>query len=51
VGVPARVVPSSHPDVDYIAAGAASYARMAATYVAEGIGASGGGEIQDRSVA
>jgi carbonic anhydrase/acetyltransferase-like protein (isoleucine patch superfamily) len=38
VGVPARIEPSPHPDVDYIARGAASYEQMAATYRAQGIG-------------
>lgn len=41
VGVPARAVPSDHPDVEYIARGASSYARMAETYAAVGIGARG----------
>lgn len=35
VGVPASVVPSAHPDLDYIATGAARYAEMAARFAAE----------------
>lgn len=40
-GVPARAVPSDHPDAAYIADGARNYAAMAARYAAAGIGATG----------
>jgi len=40
-GVPARAVPSSHPDRDYILRGAANYVRMARQYVEAGIGTRG----------
>lgn len=40
-GVPARLVPSSHPDAAYIARGAADYARIVDRYIAAGIGSTG----------
>ncbi len=41
MGVPATVLASDHPDVDYIANGAARYAEMAARFAAAGIGGAG----------
>jgi carbonic anhydrase/acetyltransferase-like protein (isoleucine patch superfamily) len=49
VGVPARTVPSTHPDTAYLARSAASYAEMAARYEREGVGAYGG-QDSDRDV-
>lgn len=40
-GVPARVVPSAHPDRDYVLRGAANYVRMTQRYVEAGIGVQG----------
>lgn len=40
-GVPAEVVVADHPDREYIARGAASYAAIAAEYARQGIGATG----------
>ncbi|MDO8186825.1 gamma carbonic anhydrase family protein [Conexibacter sp. JD483] len=40
-GVPARVVPSVHPDRDYVLRGAANYVRMVRRYVDAGIGSQG----------
>jgi carbonic anhydrase/acetyltransferase-like protein (isoleucine patch superfamily) len=40
-GVPAEIVAAGHPDREYIAAGAANYAAMAAEYARQGIGATG----------
>lgn len=40
-GVPARVVPSDHPDRAYIAEGVANYVRMAARFARLGVGTTG----------
>jgi carbonic anhydrase/acetyltransferase-like protein (isoleucine patch superfamily) len=40
-GVPAEIVQADHPDREYIARGAASYAAMAAEYMRQGIGSTG----------